>query len=91
MATESRTAGQARRPSTIEHLVRVPRRYRRVLELIAVGESNKEIAAQLGLAPNTIRRYVSELLALYGVDNRVRLALAATPVPAGPDAETLAG
>jgi DNA-binding NarL/FixJ family response regulator len=33
-----------------------------VLQLLAAGQSNKEIARQLGVSPNTIKTHVSRLL-----------------------------
>jgi DNA-binding NarL/FixJ family response regulator len=44
-----------------------------VLELILGGRSNKEIARKTGLAPGTVRNYVSALLATFGVATRSQL------------------
>ncbi|MCB0155271.1 MAG: response regulator transcription factor [Anaerolineae bacterium] len=49
-----------------------------VLRLMVDGLSNKEIAKELNLSPNTIRSHVSSILSKLGVTNRteaVRLAL----------------
>jgi DNA-binding NarL/FixJ family response regulator len=40
----------------------VSSREREVLQLLAAGQSNKEIARQLGVSPNTIKTHVSRLL-----------------------------
>ncbi len=47
------------------------------LELMALGLSNKEIAAQLTISPATVREYVSDLLALFDCDNRTQAVLKA--------------
>lgn len=48
-----------------------------ILELMALGLSNKEIAAQLHIAPATVREYVSDLLELFSSDNRTQAVLKA--------------
>ena len=45
-----------------------------ILNLIAVGYSNKEISAELGIAVTTVRDYVSEILRLLDVKNRTQAA-----------------
>ena len=49
-------------------------RERQVLALIAEGMTNKEIAQQLSLSPDTVRVYVSHVLAKLGVGNRTEAA-----------------
>lgn len=46
------------------------RRQRQVLELIAVGQSNKEIARTLSLGEGTVKIHVTALLKALGVPNR---------------------
>ena len=46
------------------------RRERAVLEHIAAGQSNKEIARTLGVSPNTVKTHVSNLFSKLGVDKR---------------------
>jgi two-component system, NarL family, response regulator DevR len=48
---------------------------RRILELVAEGQTNREIATQLRLAEKTIRNYVSGILGKVGVRNRTQLAV----------------
>ena len=48
-----------------------------ILELMALGLSNKEIAAQLHIAPTRVREYVSDLLELFSSDNRTQAVLKA--------------
>lgn len=45
---------------------------KRLLELLALGHSNQEIAAALWLAPNTVKRYLSNLYAKIGVNTRLQ-------------------
>jgi LuxR family transcriptional regulator, maltose regulon positive regulatory protein len=45
-------------------------RERAILRLLNAGHSNKEIGKALGLSPNTVRWYVSNLLGKLGVGNR---------------------
>jgi two-component system, NarL family, response regulator DevR len=47
----------------------------RILELVAEGRTNREIAARLNLAEKTIRNYVSTILGKVGVRNRTQLAV----------------
>ena len=44
----------------------------RVLERLAAGESNKEIARRLGLSPNTVKTHVGNLLAKLGAARRTQ-------------------
>jgi DNA-binding NarL/FixJ family response regulator len=50
-------------------------REREVLELIAAGRSNREIARSLGLAEKTIKTHVSNILMKLGVADRTQAAL----------------
>jgi len=53
----------------------ISRRQRQVLGLLAVGKSNKEIAAELGLTARTIKAHVTELLRRIGAPNRIGLSV----------------
>lgn len=48
-----------------------------ILELLALGLPNKEIAVQLTISPATVREYVSDLLRLFKCDNRTQAVLKA--------------
>lgn len=54
--------------------LRLTEREEEVLSHVSQGLSNKEIAAQLGLSPQSVKVYVSNLLRKSGVSNRSGLA-----------------
>ncbi|MFL5955555.1 MAG: DNA-binding response regulator [Gaiellaceae bacterium] len=62
------------RPSDRYHLTR---RESEVLNHLALGHTNAEIAASLHLAPSSVKKLVSRVLARLGVRNRVEAALVA--------------
>ncbi|WP_306214006.1 response regulator [Actinoplanes sp. RD1] len=51
---------------------------RRILEFIAEGLTNREIAGRLFLAEKTVKNYVSSLLAKLGLERRTQAAVLAT-------------
>jgi len=51
---------------------------RRILEYIAEGLTNREIAARMYLAEKTVKNYVSSLLAKLGLERRTQAAVLAT-------------
>jgi two-component system, NarL family, nitrate/nitrite response regulator NarL len=51
-----------------------------VISCLLKGESNKEIARDLGLSPNTIRNQLQRLQERFGARNRVQLALLARDI-----------
>ena len=50
-------------------------RQRRVVELVARGLKNREIANKLGISTLVVRNYLSAIYDKIGVSNRVELAL----------------
>ncbi len=50
-------------------------RERKVLELILMARSNREIASQLGIEERTVKAYVGRLMRKAGADNRVKLTM----------------
>jgi DNA-binding NarL/FixJ family response regulator len=48
-------------------------RYRRTFDLLLTGLSEKQIAAELGLAPSSLHEYVKVLYRLLGISSRVEL------------------
>ena len=47
----------------------------RIIELVAKGWTNREIAESLGISNNVVRNYLSSIYDKVGVNNRVQLAL----------------
>jgi DNA-binding CsgD family transcriptional regulator len=43
-----------------------------ILELLASGQSNKELARTLGISPNTVKTHLASLFAKLDVDRRVK-------------------
>lgn len=54
--------------------LKLTEREEEVLSHVSLGQSNKEIAAHLGLSPQSVKVYVSNLLRKSGVSNRSGLA-----------------
>lgn len=52
----------------------ITKRQREIIELIAHGRTNREIAAELGISPRTVERHVSMALEAYGARSRTELA-----------------
>ncbi|WP_245575047.1 response regulator transcription factor [Chitinilyticum litopenaei] len=53
----------------------ISKKEKEVLELIAKGMRNKEIARELGLAESTIKSHLGQLRKKLGVSNRTKMAL----------------
>jgi DNA-binding NarL/FixJ family response regulator len=68
-------ASEAPNPSDDERLAALTAREREVLELIASGWSNTEIAATLFLAEATVKTHVGRILAKTGSRDRVQLVV----------------
>jgi DNA-binding NarL/FixJ family response regulator len=58
-------------------------RERQIVELVAAGDSNKEIAAQLHLSEKTVKHHMTNILQKLQVRNRVEAALLARAGGAG--------
>lgn len=59
-----------RTPASSQEFPELTAREREILELIAQGKSNNEIAAQLVLSPGTVRNYVSNVFSKLQVADR---------------------
>ena len=46
-----------------------------IMELVAQGRTNREIAHKLGISDKVVKKYVSEIYLRVGVRNRIGLAL----------------
>jgi DNA-binding NarL/FixJ family response regulator len=65
----------ARRIDAARSRWKLSTRQRQVLELLALGESNKIIAQTLGVAEVTVEAHVTSLLRKSGADSRTNLAV----------------
>ena len=76
----SRTCSKRLRagPREIEELRRLTDQERRILELIAEGMTNRQIAETMKLAEKTVKNYVSSVLAKLGMQSRTQAALFAS-------------
>lgn len=61
-------------PADDEFLAELTEQERRILDLVAEGLTNREIAQRLFLAEKTVRNYVSSVLAKLGMKNRTQVA-----------------
>lgn len=50
-------------------------REKAVLKLLVKGQTNKEIAATLGISPSTVRRHLENMLRKLNLTNRVQAAV----------------
>jgi len=64
-----------RPPETDERLARLTEQERRILDLIADGLTNRQIAEQVHLAEKTVKNYVSNLLSKLGMERRTQAAV----------------
>jgi DNA-binding CsgD family transcriptional regulator len=71
--TRTRPAGVpfARNAAAVRSLGLSPREVE-ILEVLAAGDSNKEIARRLGISPNTVKTHVARVYAKLGVQRRVQ-------------------
>lgn len=62
------------KPSAIEDSVRMTKRERQVIELIADGSTNKEIAEKLHLSVYTVKSHVHNILEKLALNTRLQIA-----------------
>src|SRR5262249_17084121 len=69
-------AGELARLLTVQAPLRKPSDQQlRIIELVAQGLKNSEIADEIGLSRNVVRNYVGQIYRVVGVSNGVELAL----------------
>ncbi len=68
--------GGAGRPGSSDPFTSLTQREEQILKLVALGQSNKEVARQLELQEKTIKHYMTNILQKLQVRNRVEAALA---------------
>ena len=80
-------SGEVAESSTISEglpaLASLTRREREVLELVADGLTNREIASRLGLSEKTVKNHVTGVLAKLGLPGRTHAATLVTRIRAG--------
>lgn len=69
-------ASAAASPPVADPIAGLSPRERQILEQIAEGRSNKEIARALGVAETTVKIHVQHILRKLGLDSRVQAAVA---------------
>ncbi len=72
-------------PDTDERLARLTEQERRILDLIAEGLTNRQIAERVHLAEKTVKNYVSNLLAKLGMERRTQAAVYAAKLQQSDD------
>ena len=69
-------AGELARLLMVQGALRKPNDTQlRIIELVAAGLTNREIAKHLGISNNVVRNYLSNIYDKIGVNNRLQLAL----------------
>jgi DNA-binding NarL/FixJ family response regulator len=85
-AIAGRLVRALRAPSTPRPGSALTGREREVLRLVAAGQANKDIAAELGISERTARTHVSGILTKLGLTSRTQAALWAVREGLGPAA-----
>jgi two-component system, NarL family, response regulator DevR len=62
-------------PAEDPRLARLSGQERRILELLADGKTNRQIAAEIFLSEKTVKNYVSNLLTKMGMSRRTEAAV----------------
>lgn len=75
LAQAFRSGGDAAEPAAPDALAELSPREREILELIARGHSNKEIARELSIAETTVKVHVQHILRKLNLSSRVQAAV----------------
>lgn len=76
-----------RRTPGVAELVRMTKREREVMDLIAEGLSNKEMAQRLGIATYTIKSHVHNILEKLALHSRLQIAALTLKTQGSPDSK----
>ena len=68
-------------PPVAKELAALTEQEQRILDLIGLGKTNREIAGELYLAEKTVKNYVSSMLAKLGLSSRTQAAIFAVKHP----------
>ena len=83
-AVTQRVLERIRNPHQLpEQLRNLTEQERRILDFVAGGLTNRQIAAEMFLAEKTVKNYVSSLLAKLGLERRTQAAVLATKLREG--------
>jgi two-component system, NarL family, response regulator DevR len=83
-AVTQRVLERIRNPQQLpEQLRNLTEQERRILDYVAGGLTNRQIAAEMFLAEKTVKNYVSSLLAKLGLERRTQAAVLATKLREG--------
>lgn len=78
LATAFRHEAEVAAPPPPDPLATLSPREREIVDLIARGDSNKQIARELGIAETTVKIHVQHLLRKLGLESRVQAAVLVT-------------
>jgi DNA-binding CsgD family transcriptional regulator len=70
--TAKKSAAAFERNDAAIAALNLTRRECEILDLLASGQSNKELARKLGISPNTVKTHLASLFAKLEVDRRVK-------------------
>jgi two-component system response regulator DevR len=71
----ARVVGRLRARQADERTVRLTSQEQKILDLIAEGCTNRQIAKEMGLAEKTVKNYISNLLSKLGMSRRTEAAV----------------
>lgn len=64
---------------------KLTRNEERIVRLVSLGRTNREVSGELGLSPKTVEWHLSRLYRRLGVRSRIELALLLSALPADLD------